>query len=124
MSKLVFMLLMAFSFGSVEARAAQNRDQVNRATKALIKGSRFIRDNREEAVKILIAWGKAKPEHAYAAYDATVKVISHDGGIPEDGLKLLIEHAKRNVRIARDIPLGEVADFTILRDVQKELGLR
>ena len=69
MSKLVFMLLMAFSFGSVEARAAQNRDQVNRATKALIKGSRFIRDNREEAVKILIAWGKAKPEHAYAAYD-------------------------------------------------------
>ena len=53
-----------------------------------------------------------------------MKVISHDGGIPEDGLKLLIEHAKRNVRIARDIPLREVADFTILPDVQKELGLR
>jgi hypothetical protein len=82
------------------------------------------RDNREEAVKIFIAWGKAKPEHAYAAYDSTVKVISHDGGIPEDGLKLLIEQAKRDVKISRDFPLGEVADFTILRDVQKELGLR
>jgi hypothetical protein len=39
--------------------------------------------------------GKAKPEHAYAAYDSTVKVISDDGGIPEDGLKLLIEQGKR-----------------------------
>jgi NitT/TauT family transport system substrate-binding protein len=102
----------------------QNRDQVKRAIKALIRASRFIRENREEAVKILIAWGKAKPEHAYAAYDSTVKVISHDGGIPEDGLKLLIEQAKRDVKITRDIPLGEVADFTILREVQKELGLR
>jgi hypothetical protein len=39
--------------------------------------------------------GKAKPEHAYAAYDSTVKVISDDGGIREDGLKLLIEQGKR-----------------------------
>jgi NitT/TauT family transport system substrate-binding protein len=102
----------------------QNRDQVKRTTKALIKASRFIRDNREEAAKILMEWGKAKPEHAYASYDATVKVISPDGGIPEDGLKLLVEQAKRDAKIARDVPLGEIADFSILREIQKELGLR
>jgi NitT/TauT family transport system substrate-binding protein len=102
----------------------QNRDQVKRATRALIRASRFIRDNREEAVKILSAWGKAKPEYAYASYDATVKVISHDGSIPEDGLKLLVEQAKRDVKITRDIPLSEVADFGILREIQKEMGLR
>jgi NitT/TauT family transport system substrate-binding protein len=102
----------------------QNRDQVKRTTRALIKASRFIRDNREEAVKVLIAWGKAKPEHAYASYDATVKVISPDGGIPEDGLNLLIEQAKRDGKITRDIALSEVADFGILREIQKELGLR
>jgi ABC-type nitrate/sulfonate/bicarbonate transport system substrate-binding protein len=45
----------------------QNRDRIRRTIKALVKASRFIRDHREEAVKILIAWGKAKPEHAYAA---------------------------------------------------------
>jgi NitT/TauT family transport system substrate-binding protein len=102
----------------------QNRDQVKRATRALIKASRFIRDNRDEAVKILMAWGKAKPEHAFASYDATVKVISYDGGIPEDGLKLLIEQAKRDSKITRDIALSEIADFGILREIQKELGLR
>ena len=102
----------------------QNRGQVKRTTKALIRASRFIRDNREEAAKVLMEWGKAKPEHAYASYDATVKVISHDGGIPEDGLKFLIEQAKRDAKITREIALGEIADFAILREIQKELGLR
>ena len=102
----------------------QNRDQVKRTTRALIKASRFIRDNREEAVKILMAWGKAKAEHAYASYDATVKVISNDGGIPEDGLKLLIDQAKRDVKVTRDVALSEIADFGILREIQKELKLQ
>jgi NitT/TauT family transport system substrate-binding protein len=102
----------------------QNRDQVKRTARALIRASRFIRDHREEAVKILIAWGKAKPEHAYASYDATVKVISADGGIPEDGLKFLVEQAKRDMKITREIPMSEIADFSILREIQKEIGLR
>jgi NitT/TauT family transport system substrate-binding protein len=102
----------------------QNRDQVKRMIRALIKASRFIRENREEAVKVLIAWAKAKPEHAYASYDATVKVISHDGSIPADGLNLLIDQAKKDVKITREIPLSDIADFTILREVQKELGMR
>jgi NitT/TauT family transport system substrate-binding protein len=102
----------------------QKRDQVKRSARALIRASRFIRDHREEAVKVLIAWGKAKPEHAYAAYDATVKVISPDGGIPEDGLKFLVEQAKRDVKLTRDIPMSEIADFSILREIQQEIGLR
>jgi NitT/TauT family transport system substrate-binding protein len=102
----------------------QNRDRIKRTVKALVKASRFIRENREEAVKILMAWGKAKPEHAYAAYDATVKIISPDGGIPDDGLKLLIDQARADTKVTRDVPLGEIADFSILREGQKELGLR
>ena len=53
-----------------------------------------------------------------------MKVISPDGGIPEDGLKFLIEQAKRDAKITREVTLSEVADFGILREVQKELGLR
>ena len=83
-----------------------------------------MRDNFEESAKVLMAWGKVKPEQAYASYDSTVKVISADGGIPADGLNLLIDQAKKDAKITREIPVTEVADFTILREVQKELGLR
>ena len=53
-----------------------------------------------------------------------VAVISQDGGIPEDRLKFLIEQAKRDVKMAREIPLSEIADFGVLREIQKELGVR
>ena len=101
-----------------------NRAQVKRVVKSLVRANRFMRDNREESVKILIGWGKGKPEHAYAAYDSTVRIISPDGGIPDDGLKILIDQAKRDVKVSRDVPLSEITDFSILREVQKELGLR
>lgn len=101
-----------------------NRSQVKRVIKSLVRANRFMRDNREESVKILVSWGKGKPEHAYASYDATVKIISADGGIPEDGLKLLIDQAKRDLKVTKDIPPSEIADFGPLREVQKELGLR
>ena len=101
-----------------------NRVQVKRVIKALVRANRFMRENREESVKILIAWGKGKPEYAYASYDSTLKVISADGSIPDDGVKLLIDQAKRDLKVTRDLALSEVADFTLLREVQKELGLR
>jgi len=89
----------------------------------LIRACRLIRENREEAVKVLAAWGKVGQEHAYASYDSTVKVISADGTIPSDGLRLLIDLARKDAKIAREIPLGEVADFRILKEAQRELGL-
>jgi NitT/TauT family transport system substrate-binding protein len=101
-----------------------NRAQVKRVIKSLVRANRFMRENREESVKTLIAWGKGKPEHAYASYDATVKIISPDGGIPDDGLKILIDQAKRDVKVIREVALSEVTDFTVLREVQKELELR
>ena len=102
----------------------QNRGQVKRLIKSFVRANRFIRENREESAKILAAWGKIKLEHAYASYDSTVKIVSPDCSIPDDGLKILIDQAKRDVKVTRDVPLTEIADFTLLREVQKELGLR
>lgn len=102
----------------------QNRGQVKRLIKSFVRANRFIRENREESAKILAAWGKIKIEHAYASYDSTVKIVSPDCRIPDDGLKILIDQAKRDVKVTRDVPLTEIADFTLLREVQKELGLR
>ncbi len=36
----------------------------------------------------------------------------------------LADRAKPDVKVTRDVPLAEIVDFSILREVQKELGLR
>ena len=50
-------------------------------------------------------------------------VFSQDGSVPDDGLRLIIDQAQKSLKIAKPI-VDEVADFTVLREAQKELGLR
>lgn len=105
-------------------KVQENPGQVKRVVKALLRASRFISENREESARVLMEWGKVEAQHAYASYDSTVKVVSKDGNIPMDGLKLLIDLARKDAKITREISIGEVADFSILYEVQRELGLR
>jgi NitT/TauT family transport system substrate-binding protein len=99
-------------------------DEIRRVIKATIRANRFIRDNRDEAVRALIAWGKVEREFAYASYDALRNLFNADGAVPEDGLKLVIEQARRNAKVTRDIMPNEVVDLTFLHEAQAELGIK
>lgn len=99
-------------------------DEVKKMLKALIRANRYIRENREGAVQTLAGWSKSTKEAVSASYDSTYKVFNVDGSIPEDGLRLVVEQAKKDMKIAREVPLSEVADLTLLREVQNELGIR
>jgi len=110
--------------GTSVRKIKEKPDQVKRVIKALIKANRFIRQNREEAIRALVEWAKVEPAVAATAYDSAIKVFSPDGSIPLDGLRLVIEQAKREAGITRDIPFSEVADLTFVREAQRELGLK
>jgi NitT/TauT family transport system substrate-binding protein len=99
-------------------------DEVKRAIKALIKANRYIRANREGSVQVLMEWGRTGKENAAVSYDSTVRVFNQDGNIPEDGLRLVVEQAKEGAKLARDVMPSEVADTSILRQAQKELGIQ
>ncbi|MGH7809626.1 MAG: ABC transporter substrate-binding protein [Candidatus Binatia bacterium] len=99
-------------------------DEIRRVIKATIRANRFIRDNRDEAVRALIAWGKVEPEFAYASYDALRNLFNADGAVPEDGLRLVIDQARRSAKVTRDVAPGEVVDLSFLRQAQAELGLK
>jgi hypothetical protein len=81
-------------------------------------------NNRAEAVQILTDWARTDNQSAAAAYDATVKGFSSTGTIPEAGLRLVIDQAKKDAKISRDVGLSEVSDVKILREAQKELGIK
>ncbi len=102
----------------------QKPAEVKKVIKALIKGSRFIRENKDESVQILAEWGRVPREQALASYDSTVKVVSMDGSIPADGLNLLIDESRKEAKVTREVSVGEVADFTLLHEVQRELGIK
>ena len=72
----------------------------------------------------MIEWMKVDREMAGAIYDGVVKSYADDLTLPEDGFRLLIEEAKKAVKIDRQVPMSDVADLSILREAQKELGIK
>ena len=99
-------------------------DEVKRVIRAGIKANRYIRSQRDGTIQFLMDWQKVNRETASANYDSAVRVFNEDGALPEAGLRLIIEEAKKTAKVEREIPLNEIADLSILREAQKELGVR
>ena len=99
-------------------------EEVKKVVKAMVRANRFIREDKEGAVRILMEWGKVERDHAAASYDSTWKVFSPDGNIPADGLRLVVDQAKAELKLTRDAPLSEIIDMAPLQAAQRELGIR
>jgi NitT/TauT family transport system substrate-binding protein len=108
--------------GASVKKISERPDEVKRTIKALVRANRFIRDNRDESIQILAQWGRSERSAAAAAYDSSVKVFNFDGAIPESGLRLVLEQAKLEAHLSRDIVPSEVAELALLREAQRELG--
>jgi ABC-type nitrate/sulfonate/bicarbonate transport system substrate-binding protein len=98
-------------------------EEVKRVIKSGIKATRYIRQNREGAIQLMIDWSKSDQEMATAGYESVVKLFNDDGSVPEKGFLLVIDELKRLGRGEREISLSELEDLSILKEAQKELGI-
>jgi ABC-type nitrate/sulfonate/bicarbonate transport system substrate-binding protein len=99
-------------------------DEIKRVIKAGIKANRYIRANRDGTIQFLMEWLKIDSEVATANYEYLSKAINDDGSLPERGIQLVIEEAKKAGKVVREISLSEVADLSILKEAQRELGIK
>ena len=90
-------------------------DEIKRLIRAGIKANRYMRENRDGTIPILMSTYRARQEVATALYDSFVKGFNNDGSLPEDGFRRLIEDTKRVTKVDREVALSEVADLSILQ---------
>ena len=110
--------------GTTNKKLKENPQEVARVIRAFIKANRFVRDNRQEAINILVSWGRTQREDAIASYDSTWQVFSPDGTMPDDGMRLVIDDAQKALKATRTFAITEVADAGPLREAQRTLGIK
>jgi len=98
-------------------------DQIKRVIKAGIKASRYIQQNREGTLPVMTEWLKIDKEIASVTYDSVWKAFTEDGTLPESGLRVAIDEARRVGKVERGVSFSEVADLSILREAQRELAV-
>jgi len=99
-------------------------DEIKRVIRAGIKANRYMRANRDGTIEVLMSTYRLDKEAATALYNSFVKGFNDDGNLPADGLRRLIEDTKTVTKVDRDVVTSEVVDLSILRQAQRELGIK
>ena len=71
----------------------------------------------------MMEWQKINKEIATVTYESLSRVFNDDGSLPEKGLRLVIEENKKIAKVTREVAFDDVADLSILRMAQRELGI-
>ena len=118
--------LLTYPEGGLSTTAkkiAERPDELKRVIEAGIKANRSIRTEREGTIQFLMEWQKVDREIATATYDSVSNAYSEDGTVPEDGLRVVIEEAKKNAKVSREVSINQVADLSMLKEAQREVGI-
>jgi ABC-type nitrate/sulfonate/bicarbonate transport system substrate-binding protein len=108
--------------GTTDKRLRENRDEVRRVLRALLRSLRFVNDDREGSKALLIDSFKMSTASAAAAYELGVKIFGRDGIPTDKGLKNLLAATREELKLPADISPDTVIDLSILKDVQRDLG--
>ena len=98
--------------------------QVKRIIRAMIQALNEIRSERERTVTYIATRWKIDQELAAQSYDIMVRSFSKDGSASAKSIQNVIDSTKSRLQIDRAVSVNDVAAFSLLGEVQRELSLR
>lgn len=104
-----------------------NPDLIKRWLRAHIRAMLQIRKNPEEAAQVAAKELKISPDIALGATKLLLPAISADdpGGFTDRGMRLNMELAGGRIGIdTNKVAIAQVADVSLLREAQRELGIQ
>lgn len=110
------------AWATTEKKVKENPAQIRKILRATIRSVQYILKNRDEVVDYVTKRYSLDREDALAAVTVEEKFYSRDGEIPEENLKMVLQILKDSREIEHtNYPLNRFVDFSLLREVQREL---
>lgn len=106
-----------------DQRLKKSREQARRVVRAVVRGLRVVVERKDEAVPIMMQWLEQSKEVASESYDLIVPSFSTDGGVTDATYDFAVNARLKELKSDKRVPLSQLRDFSVLREVQKELKL-
>jgi NitT/TauT family transport system substrate-binding protein len=103
-----------------EKKLASDRGQVKKVIRALLKGTRYMKENRDGTLQLMAQVLAITSSQAARAYDTSIQSFSDDGHISDKGLTLNIELTKERLKITREVQLNQVVDWSLISELKAE----
>jgi NitT/TauT family transport system substrate-binding protein len=92
----------------------ENPQLIKRVLRSVLKAHRFILENKQETIRVMMQWLSQPNDVAARSYEIALLSLSRNGEISDSDMERLTEKKR---------PLDEVRDYTLLREARKDLGI-
>jgi NitT/TauT family transport system substrate-binding protein len=103
----------------MDKKLQTQREQVKKVVRASLRGSRFMKQNRAETIQLLSDYLRITPSQAAKAYDTSINSFTDDGMISDKGVSLDVQLTKERLKITKEIPLSQLVDWSLVKEVNK-----
>ncbi|HZD42041.1 MAG TPA: ABC transporter substrate-binding protein [Terriglobales bacterium] len=94
-----------------------NPEQIKRMIRATLRGLRFFKSNKEETLEIMKHHLKISERYVGKVYDFAVRSVNEKGDVGKRSLANELRLDKQTLGLKRDIPEGQVADWSFVRAI-------
>jgi len=104
--------------GVTDKKLQTEREQIKKVVRATIRGTRFMKENRPETLAMMTDYLRITPAQAAQAYAAAIGSFTDDGYISDKGVLLDINLTRERLKLAKEIPLSQVVDWSLLKEIK------
>jgi ABC-type nitrate/sulfonate/bicarbonate transport system substrate-binding protein len=105
-------------------RLRERPDEVKRVLRALIRANDYIRERPAETAEIAARWAQIEdPDILRRSLDLVYPILTRGGAADRKGFAWELASIQKLAQMSEPPKLEDVADFRLLEEVQRELGL-
>jgi ABC-type nitrate/sulfonate/bicarbonate transport system substrate-binding protein len=108
-------------YGVSDRWLQQRPDQIKKMIAVAFRGMTQARAQRQDSVGLIMAKWKLQREVAEKAFDMMIKTWTDNGMSSDAALQAGIEESLRISNSKQSVPISHVADFSLAREVYREL---
>ncbi len=108
-------------YGVADRWLQQRPDQIKKMIAVAFRGMAYARAKRQDSVALIMAKWKLDRDVAEKAFDLMIKTWTDTGVSSDAALKEGIEESLKVTNAKRSVSTSQVADFTLAREVYREL---
>jgi NitT/TauT family transport system substrate-binding protein len=103
------------------AKLEKNPDQVRKILRGYLRSLRALRQERADVTQFIGQRFNLDGETAAEVYKIMIDTMSQDGTVPQAVMEKFLEDSKREAGAKKNIALGDILDYRLLREVAQQM---
>ena len=105
---------------TTKERVEKNPEQVRKILRGFLRSLRAMRQERKEVTDFIARRFSLDPPTAEETYKVVLQTLSEDGTVSAAALQDLLEQTKKETGVTREISVGDIVDYRMVREIAKE----